>query len=152
MIKTHTSGTESSGHEHVQKGQFAVSEPKIWNGYSWVTKDLTGSAYWYNYNNGAYIGLLASGSGGETTTGIFGRTKKGVDGAESPNVEYGPPYGTSYGLGAGLYINADHRHTIDLSGNTGGASASHNHTYGNATDNYETRPKNYTTKIWKRTA
>ena len=32
------------------------------------------------------------------------------------------------------------------------SGGSHTHTYGNATDNPETRPINYTVRIWKRTA
>lgn len=48
--------------------------------------------------------------------------------------------------------SSDGEHSHPIKGDTGGVSAHHTHTYGNATNNPETRPKNYTLKIWKRTA
>jgi hypothetical protein len=53
--------------------------------------------------------------------------------------------GTDTGNRGGTYSNVP----IGAQEISGG---SHTHTYGNATDNPETRPINYTVRVWKRTA
>jgi hypothetical protein len=82
----------------------------------------------------------ATGAMNANTTGGFGNMEiAGFDGNMSSSSrttdEYAKPEGTSPYCLKSLKIDV-----------------SHTHTYGNSNDNPETRPVNYTIKIWKRTA
>lgn len=130
-----SSGTENitaSGgvdHTHTQKGTFTTKNTI--NTGNTNAKDLTGTVGQFEQTSNF------------THTGVF---------SGSTNQSQQDTYGSGDYYGVTVKIDATHRHQIDLSGATSGASAySHQHNIYLFGDT-ETRPENYTIKIWKRTA